>query len=426
MISRRNLIKSFGLTTLALPAIPLLGSDVFNHEINLPDKADPDYWGKLRKQFMLADDKVFFNTGTVGVMPRPVVNAVTKHLNYMATDVADWAYKDDSKERFISGYQDLMYIRTKVGKIINCDPIGIGLTDNVTNAMSYIANGIELKAGDEILTTNQEHPGGRCSWEVREKRDGVIIKQMELPKPIQTADEVLDLVKKSFAPKTKVLMLSHVISGSGAILPVKEICTAAKSKGIFTVLDGAQTVGHIKVDIKDIGCDAYVGCFHKWIGAPTGTGFMYVDPQRIKEVWTTVASAQWDNHEDDGYRFTQRGTGNFSILFGLDAALDFYFEVGHDRWTDRVKYLGDRLRNGLAKNKKVKFYNPKDPSMCAGISVYNIDGLTGTKLQDAYWEKGRMRPRSTGDVYGVRHSTHIFNSEKEIDRAIEIINELSS
>ena len=426
MISRRNLLKSLGLTTLAIPAIPLLGAEVANHHIALPDKADPDYWIKLRKQFMLADDKVFFNTGTVGVMPRPVVNAVTKHLNYMATDVADWAYKDDSKERFISGYQDLMYIRTKVGKIINCDPKGIGLTDNVTNAMSYIANGIELKSGDEVLTTNQEHPGGRCSWEVREKRDGVVLKIIDIPKPIQSTDEVLDIVKKSITPNTKVLMLSHVISGSGAILPVKEICAAAKAQGIFTVLDGAQTVGHIKVDIKDIGCDAYVGCFHKWIGAPTGTGFMYVDLQKIKNVWTTVASAQWDNHEDDGYRFTQRGTGNFSILVGLDAALDFYFEVGHVRWTDRVKFLGDRLRDGLAKNKKVNFFNPKDPDMCAGISVYNIDGFTGAKLQDAYWEKGRMRPRSAGDVFGVRHSTHIFNSEKEIDRAIEIVNELSS
>ena len=423
MISRRNLLKSIGLTTLALPSLPLFGNPIQSSDnYALPSKDEPDYWDKLRKQFMLANDKIFFNTGTVGVMPRPVVNAVTKHLNYMASDVADWAYKDDSKERFISGYQDLMYIRTKVGKIINCDPIGIALTDNVTNAMSYIANGIELKAGDEVLTTNQEHPGGRCCWEVREKRNGVVVVQMEIPKPIQSSAEVLDIITKSFTSKTKVLMLSHVISGSGAILPVKEICNAAKAKGIFTVLDGAQTVGHIKVNIRDIGCDAYVGCFHKWVGAPTGTGFMYVDPSRMKEVWTTVASAQWDNHGDDGYRFTQRGTGNFSILYGLDAALDFYFEVGHDRWTDRIKFLGDRLREGLAKNKKVKFFSPADPTMCAGISVYNIEGFTGAKLQDAFWEKGKMRPRSTGDVFGVRHSTHIFNSTAEIDKAIEIVN----
>lgn len=425
MMTRRNILKSLGLTALALPSLPLQASEEWSALSLLPGKDDPDYWTKLRKEFMLSNDKVFFNTGTVGVMPRRVVEAVTKHLNYMAKDVADWPYKDDSKERFISGYQDLMFIRTKVGKIINCDPKGIALTDNVTNAMSYIANGVDLKAGDEVIISNQEHPGGRCSWEVREKRDGVVLKQIEIPKPIESADQVLEIVTKSFTPKTKVLMLSHMISGSGAIIPAKEICAAAKARGIFTVLDGAQTVGNMRVDIRDIGCDAYVGCFHKWIGAPTGTGFMYVDPAKIKEVWTTVASAQWDNHEDDGYRLTQRGTGNFSILFGLDAALDFYFEVGHERWTDRVKFLGDRLRTGLAKNKKVKFFHPKDPAMCAGISVYTIEGLTGTQIQDGYWAKGKMRPRSMGDVYGVRHSTHIFNSEAEIDRAIAIVNELS-
>jgi len=427
MITRRNLLKSIGLSSLALPSLPLLGASIDEpwQPTEMPDKDDPEYWKKLRKEFMLSDDKVFFNTGTVGVMPRVVVNAVTKHLNYMAADVADWPYKDDSKERFISGYQDLMYIRTKVGKIINCDPKGIALTDNVTNAMSYIANGLDLNEGDEVITSNQEHPGGRCSWEVREKRDGIVLKQIELPKPIQSPEEVLEIITKSFTPKTKVLMLSHIISGSGAILPAKEICAAANARGIFTLLDGAQTVGNIRVDIKEIGCDAYVGCFHKWIGAPTGTGFMYVDPAKMQDVWTTVASAQWNNHEDDGYRFTQRGTGNFSILYGLDAALDFYFQVGHERWTDRVKFLGDRLRTGLSQNKKVRFYHPADPSMCAGLSVYNVEGLTGTKLQDGYWEKGRMRPRSMGDVYGVRHSTHIFNSTEEIDKAIAIVNDLA-
>lgn len=422
MINRRAAIKSLGVAMTT----PLLSSFATKNSTTvLPSSDDPNYWTEVRKQFMLAEDKVFFNPGTVGVMPRVVVNAVTDHLTHMAVNVADWAYKDDSKERYIAGYQDLMFIREKVARLLNCDPKEIALTDNVTNAMSYIANGIELKAGDELITTDQEHPGGRCCWEVREKRDGIVVKQVKIPKPANAPQEIIDIISKALTPKTKVLMLSHMISGSGAILPVKELCALAKSRGVFTVLDGAQTVGQIKVDLKDIDCDAYVGCFHKWIGAPTGTGFMFVKKDQMKDVWTTVASAQWDNHEDEGYRFTQRGTGNFSILAGLDAALDFHFQIGPERWTERIKFLGDRLRAGLGKNKKVRFYSSSDTTMVAGISVYNIEGFNGTKLQDAYWEKGRMRPRSTGDVFGVRHCTHIFNSEAEIDRAIEIVNELS-
>lgn len=427
MISRRKALKSLGLSALAFPS--LSGSaEVLpsTSTITLSAFNDPSFWLGVRDQYMLAKDQVFFNPGTIGVMPRVVVDRVTKHMNYLATNVADWAYKDDNAERFITGYQHLLFIRNKVAKLLNCDAKEIALTDNTTNSMSYIAQGLDLKEGDEIITSNQEHPGGISAWKVREKRDGATVKLVELPKPIHSREEVIDLVVKSFTSKTKVLMLSHIISGSGAILPAKEICAAAKQRGIFTVLDGAQTTGHINVDLRELDCDAYVGCFHKWIGAPAGTGYMFVKQEHMSKIWTTVASGRWDNHEDEGFRFTQRGTGNFSMIEGLDAALDFYLQIGPERAYERIKFLGDRLRAGLRKISKVKIYSPDDNAMCSGITLYNIDGLTGTKLQDTFWEKASMRPRSAGDVFGVRHCTHIFNSPEEIDKALSIVKQLAT
>jgi selenocysteine lyase/cysteine desulfurase len=420
MMNRRKLIKNMGLTALSLAALP---SSASSHELLSPE--DPNYWQSVRDQFMLAKDKVFFNCGTIGVMPKIVVDKMVEHTRYLATNVADWAYKDDNKEQFISGYNNLIPIRTKVAKLLNCEVGEIAITDNVTHGMSYIANGITLQPGDEILTTDQEHGGGQSSWKVKEKRYGAIFKTVAIGKPITSSGEVIDSIVNAFTAKTKVLMLSHMISGSGAILPVKELCAEAQKRGIFTVLDGAQTVGQIKIDLKDIDCDAYVGCFHKWMGAPCGTGFMFVKQAYLKNLWTTVASYRWDDHTDEGFRFTQRGTGNFSVLFGLEAALDFHTQVGAEKVYARIKYLGERLRQGLAKNKKVKIFSPKEESMCAGITLYNIEGMTGAQLQDAYWAKAKMRPRSQGDVFGVRHSTHIFNSESEIDQAIEIVNQLS-
>jgi isopenicillin-N epimerase len=421
MTSRRNALKSLGLAALALPTLSAQAEST----LAMPLVSDPQYWKKIRSQFMLANDKVFFNPGTVGVMPKVVVDKMTEHAHYLAAHVADWAYKDDNKEEFISGYNNLMSIRTKVGKLINAEVGEIAMTDNVTHGISYLANGITLQAGDEVLTTNQEHPGGRGGWLVKEKRFGVLFKEATIGKPIKSAEEVYNDIIKAFTPKTKVLIISHMISGSGAILPVKEICAEASRRGIFTILDGAQTIGQIKVDVKDIGCDAYAGCFHKWVGAPAGTGFMYVKLDKMKDIWTTVASARWDNHDDEGFRFTQRGTGNFPVLKGLDAALDFLFEIGTDRVYDRIKFLGQRLRTGLRQNPKVKIFSPVDEALCAGITVYNIEGLTGAKLQDEFWNRGRMRPRASGDVFGVRHCTHIFNSEEEIDKALAIIKELS-
>lgn len=425
MLSRRKLLKSLGVSALSLSALPSF-SNSWSDTAPLADPQDPTYWKSVRDQFMLSKDAVFFNTGTVGVMPKAVVDKMVEHTHMMATHVADWAYKDDNKEQFISGYNNLLPIRTKVAKLLNCEVGEIAMTDNVTNGMSYIANGITLQPGDEILTTDQEHGGGQSSWKVKEKRFGAVFKTVAIGKPITSSSEVYDTIIKAFTPKTKVLMLSHMISGTGSILPVKEICAEARKRGIFTVLDGAQTIGHIKVDLKDIGCDAYVGCFHKWMGAPTGTGFMFVKSNLIKDLWTTVASYRWDDHADEGFRFTQRGTGNFAILLALEVALDFHFQLGPDNVYQRIKFLGDRLRSGLRQNKKVKIFSAKEEAMSAGITLYTIEGLTGTQIQDAYWAKAKMRPRSQGDVYGVRHSTHIFNSTEEIDRALQIVNELSA
>ena len=422
MTNRRDALKYLGLSAMSLTA---LNAGAAHISQPLLDHSDPKFWHRVRDQFMLSKDKVFFNCGTVGVMPRAVYEKLNEHSRYLATDVADWEYKDDNKEQFISGYNSLISIRTKVAKLLNGEVGEIAMTDNVTNGMSYIANGITLQAGDEILTTDQEHGGGQSSWKLKEKREGAVFKTVAIGKPINSSSQVYDTIVKALTPKTKVLMLSHMISGTGAILPVKELCAEAKKRGIFTVLDGAQTIGHIKVDLKDIDCDAYVGCFHKWMGAPCGTGFMYMKADKLKDLWITVASYRWDDHADEGFRFTQRGTGNFSILLALEVALDFHFQLGPEKVYQRIKFLGDRLRTGLKQNKKVQLFSPTEDAMCAGITLYNIDGLTGAKIQDAYWAKAKMRPRSQGDIYGVRHSTHIFNSEAEIDRAIKIVNELS-
>lgn len=423
MKSRREAIRAIGLAGLSIPAFKSIAGQISNP---LPAADSPDYWKKIRNQFMLDKDTVFFNPGTVGAMPTVVYERMTAHLKHMAVNVAQWAYKDDNKEQYISGYNTLIPIRTKVAALLNAEVGEISMTDNVTNGMSYLASGLDLKEGDEVISTNQEHSGGRSSWMMRAKRHGIVYKEIDLPKPIQDEMQAFDLLTGAFTPKTRVLVISHMITGSGAILPVKELCEAARKRGIITILDGAQTIGQIKLDVKEIGCDAYLGCFHKWIGSPAGSGFMYLQKDLAPSVWTTIASGYWDNQTDQGYRFTQRGTGSFSILMGLEAALDFHFQIGPQRVYDRIKFLGNRLRDGLRANAKVKIFSPQAESMCAGITVYNVEGWKGNQLQDAFWENGKMRPRSQGEKFGLRHCTHIFNSEQEIDRAISLVNRLST
>ncbi|MGO9893477.1 MAG: aminotransferase class V-fold PLP-dependent enzyme [Bryobacteraceae bacterium] len=386
----------------------------------LPAPDDAAYWDKVRGQFMLARDKVFFNNGTIGATPRVVFEKTVDHLRKMAVDIADWDYRGDN---WIAGYGDPASLRGKLAGLLNAGEKEVALTENVTCSNSYVADGIELEKRAEIVMSDQEHPGGEGPWLTAAKRHGGAVTRVKLPKPAHTPGELVSLVIAAFTPRTRVLFLSHVITGSGAIVPVKEICAEARSRGIFTVIDGAQAFGHIPVDVKDIGCDAYVGCLHKWILAPAGNGFLFLRQDKAPAVWTTLPSSNWDNHGDDGYRLSQRGTGSLSLLVGAEAAVDFHLELGHERVLARVKYLGDRLRAGLREMTKVKIYSPEDNAMCAGITVYAVDGVTGDQLQDEMWNRARLRPRSSGP--GVRHSTHIFNSPAEVDKALEVVHALA-
>jgi selenocysteine lyase/cysteine desulfurase len=243
--------------------------------------------------------------------------------------------------------------------------------------------------------------------------------------PANDPGEVVDLVKKALTPRTKVIAWPHVTSALGVVQPAKEICALARERGIFSALDGAQAIGHVAIDVKDLGCDAYFGSPHKWMLAPAGSGFLYVRKEAAPRLWTTLASGEWANEKDSGFRLQQRGTGNLPLLLGYEAALDFHRRVGPEKWRARIKELGDRLRDGLTRIPGVTVYSSTHPAMCAGITTWRIAGKTGGAMQDYFWEKGRLRPRSVGDEWGVRTSTTIYNSEGEVDRLLALARTLA-
>jgi len=424
MTSRRNFIKSASLTALGAP---LLTSLKFGESINtsniFPDKNDPEYWKLIRKMFPLPDDEVYFNTGTLGVQPNMVLNAVINDMRNNMRTAAQCDYAGNGP-LLLSGYNEEISIRSKLAELINAETEEISLTQNATMSMNFISNGLELNKGDEIISTNFEHPGGECGWKLMAKRKGVVIKQLNIPVPANDPDIIIDRFKKLISPKTRVVAIAHIVSAFGLILPVKEINYEAKKHGLFTIFDGAQAIGHIPLDMKDIGCDAYYSSPHKWLLAPAGNGMLYVKNEVYDKIWTTIASSQWENHNDNGYRLTQRGTGNPSTLVGLEKAIDFHNIIGPEKVYKRIKILGDYLRTGLRKIDRVKINSSVHKDMCAGITTYGVEGKTGLQIQNEMWNRKKLQPRAVGE-YGIRHSTHIFNSIEEIDHSLDIVRNLA-
>ncbi len=424
MSNRRDFLRKSAFSALSLPLLSFSGSSFTLEDLSSSILDNQEYWKLIRKQFALKEGQTYFNNGTMGPTSNYALQKMMDHMTHYAKHAAEIDYKDGSGPELLSGYFPCEELRKKLGEIINADFKEVSLTQNATFGMNYVANGLDLKEGDELLNTNQEHGGGFAAWQLLAKRKGCIYKQATMPVPANDPQEVIDAIFAEVTDKTKIIAVPHIISVYGVVMPVKEICAEARKRGIFTILDGAQCVGHVKVDVKEIGCDAYYSSLHKWLLAPPGSGLLYVNKEVVSDIWSTIASYNWENEEDHGFRLMQNGTGNPGLIAGYDAAVDFYNTIGEERWIGRIKELGDYLRAGLKEMGHVTIHSSVHPDMCAGITTYSVEGLNGPELQKTLWEKEKLQPRSVGKEL-LRHSVHIYNSKEEIDKALKVISDLA-
>jgi len=390
-----------------------------------PDDNDPEFWDQIRDQFYIPRGEAFFNTGTIGSVPRPVLERVIEDMRTLEATVARWDYSEDTPN-WISGYSPELPLRDKLGKLVNVEGKDIALTQNATFGSSFAANGLSLKPGDEVILTDREHPGAICAWQERAKKDRIVLKQVLIPTPANDPDQLVALFARTITSRTCVLAFPHIISSSAVVLPARRLTELAHQHGCLAIVDGAQALGQIPVDLQDMGCDAYFASPHKWLLAPPGNGMFYIRRDQREKFRTTLCSFAWDDQTDGMYRFMQYGTGNRSLLTGLDAALDFHFRIGPARIYKRMRFLADRLRTGLQQIPRARVGSPIHPELAAATVCHKVEGLPAAKLESELWTKKWIRVRSQGDQVGVRQSCQIYNSEAEIDATLEVVRSLTA
>ena len=419
--------RKFLASGAALPALPILGSESVQDRALPPspprDPDDEKYWRELRWHFFIPKGQAYCNTSTLGASPKAVVHAIHDHMRYVETQLASCDYSAD-KPTFLGGYQDEPALRKRIGSMMGCDMGEVALTRNATMGMSYVAQGLDLQRGDQVILTDQEHPGGRCAYDVRAKRHGIEIVQVEVPIPANNPAALVKLFADAVTERTQVLAIPHVTSALGIVLPVKDIIAAVRARkpDVYVVLDGAQALGQLKVDVGDLGCDAYFSSPHKWLLAPKGTGVLFVRRSTNQRVWTTIANGQWDFAEDVGRRFSQIGTGNQSLHKGFEAGIDFLERIGMEAIYARIRALGDRLRAGLAGIDGVKIVSSTHPAMCAGMTTYTLRGWDNNEAASHLFATEKIMPRATGK--GIRHSLHIYTNFDDVDRTIARIKKM--
>jgi selenocysteine lyase/cysteine desulfurase len=419
-LGRRDFLSRAALGGLALGAVPSLELLARTPFAPPAEEADASVFASARKQFLFPASVTYCNTGTLGASPRAVVDAMNHGVEKLERELPDWPYFQADGEP-LTGYQQLKDVRSLFADFIGASVDEVALTINATMGMSFLANGIDLVSGDDIVTTDQEHSGGIGGWQLRAKRHGVKVTQVPmLPAFAKGPEGVVSAFAAAMTPRTKVVMFSHITSGLGALLPAKELCDMAHRAGALAIIDGAQVIGQRRIDVKTLGCDAYVTSPHKWLLAPKGTGILYVKRDVQQRFWNTLASAGFDDDSTGAFRFMHYGTGSVPVVQGLVAALNFIKTIGIERIERWDLMLANRLRDGLAKSKRARLSSPDDRRFASAITTFAVNGMTGRQLQDALWAR-KIRVRAQGEPRGVRLSAHLYVSPADIDRVLEVV-----
>jgi isopenicillin-N epimerase len=423
MPDRRGFLSSLRAVaaTAALPITKIY--DDLAHQSLLPmpdaalyDKDEDAYWTAIRKQFLIPEDEVYLNNGTVGSSPMPVLKAIID-----CYQDAERLAQNDPEDYPIWGYAAWNQFRDPLAAFVGCKRDEIALLRNATEANSYIANGVDLKAGDEVLITDQEHPGGEHPWDLRAKRYGIAVKKIMLPKPVPDAATVLNLFSEAITPRTRVIFFSHITTVTGVVLPAKEICVLARSKGILSAVDGAHVPGMMKLDVHDLGCDMYSASPHKWLQATKGTGFLYIRDEVIDRVWNTIATEGWDDTKIRAERFQRIGSSNVPTLCGLRAAIEFANQIGLERIEKRHRQMADYVFAEMTKRGAVSWTSPNAALRC-GIVTVNVPPLNRMDLENWLWKEKKVRVRG-GDPSKLRISMPYFVLRKDADRFLAAFDE---
>ncbi len=428
--TRRDFIKGLGLGLTSLSVFGLSSTEAqakiqqkiedVKHLSAAEVARDEDFWFHVQQAFNTDRSIVNMNNGGVHPSPRIVMDAVKKYMDFAngAPVLNEWRYLRPRKEM----------IRKKLADTFGCSPEEIAIVRNVTEALQIPLLGIELKPGDEVLTTTHDYPSMKSALFQREKREGIKVKLFPFPYPPKNMKVLSDLFEQNVTSRTKMILLCHITNLTGQIFPLKEICQMARNKGIEVVIDGAHAFGHFEFKQKDIDCDIYGANLHKWMMAPIGTGFLYVKKEKIKKIWPLFPAA--DPQGDDIRKFEHLGTQPEYLKLAVGDALAFHHGIGGKRKEERLRYLRNYWAKAIEKLPGVKMLTSYDPEQSCGLGTFAVENMNMGKLSQILFDKHKIYSITVGvppvmqtdeNIIGMRVSPSIYTSLREIDLFIEAV-----
>ncbi len=357
--------------------------------------------------FLFEPGLAYLNTGALGPTPRPVLDRVLSASQTLESNPSYQGYGPLE--------QQMEAVRSSAASFLHCQPDEIVLTDSTTAGMNAIALGLGLNAGDRVLTSNQEHPGGRMCWNHLARKNGVVIDEVALPPMLFDADDVVARFAAKLTPRTRVLSVSHVTSPTGQVLPIAHLAAALRATNCLLVVDGAQAAGAIPVDLRALGCHAYAASGHKWLMGPKGTGLLFLSRDAAKRIEPALL-------EDGRAAYTgATGVRNIPSILGLEAALQYLWSRDKSAVERRIMSLRNLVYDQLKALPMVSVLSPPPGEAAAPMVTVRLPNrVNSIALQTTLQVKHRIVVKALPpkQLSGLRVSTHLFNDEDQIARLI--------
>jgi isopenicillin-N epimerase len=379
-----------------------------------PSSPDEKFWTAVRDQFVMPKELTMLNAANLCPSSAPVLETMYKMTKDMDQDPSS-----DNRAKLGDGRENT---RTLLAEFLRVTPEEIVITRNTSESNNLVSNGIDLKAGDEVLLTADNHPSNHNAWQEKAKRFGFKVIDIPTPNPHPGFEHYVDAFTKAITPRTKVIAFTHLTSTVGDLFPAKEICRVARERGILSLVDGAQTFGLLNVDLSDIQPDFYSGSAHKWPCGPKENGVLYINKAAQPRIWATIFSA-YPGRVGVSRTFEGFGQRDEPAMIAFGEALKLQTGIGRDHIEKRSRELTQALISGLSKVDGVKIWTSPEPSRAAAVLSFLPGNLDIRKLATALYQKDKIGCATRGgqDRAGIRFSPHFYNTHADIEKTVAAV-----
>lgn len=379
---------------------------------------DEAFWSSIRQQYLLKPDYINLENGYYNFIPQPLLEKFIGHVrevNYQGS----WYMRNNAVE-------NKRKVIEKLAAMVGCSADELTLTRNTTESLDIVITGKHWQAGDETIMAEQDYGSIIEALKHVSNRYGVVNKMISVPNHPSSDEEIVNLYANAITPKTKLILVSHIINITGQILPIRKICDMAHAKGVEVLVDGAHAIAHFQFKISDLNCDYYGSSLHKWLSTPLGAGLLYVKKEKMPDIWPLIVG--WEKDPYKMLRISHTGTHPAHTDLTIADSIDYYNMIGAERKEARLRYLQQYWTSRVRNHPKIILNTPVDPKRSCGIANVGIEGMKPGDLAKRLLEEHKIFTVAIdgANVFGCRITPNVYTTIAELDQFVAALKKLAA